>query len=71
MDKQRTDELIRKLVENRLTKSEFEEFISKMGDQDKAVFFESSLKDHFEETLKLFQEKASIQKVEPNKIKGG
>ena len=71
MDKQRTDELIRKLVDNQLTKSELEEIISGVKDQDLAVFFECSLKDHFEKTLKRFQEKASIPIVEPNKIKGG
>jgi hypothetical protein len=71
MEKQRTDKLIRKLVENRLTRREFEEIISGIEDPDMAKLFESSLKDHFEENLERFHKKMPIQKGEPNNMDGG
>ncbi len=71
MDKQTTDELIRKLVENRLTKTEFDEIISGIVDKDKSVFFEFTLRDHFEENLRRFQNEESVPKVDSKKVKGG
>lgn len=54
MDKQRSDELIQKLVENRLTRSEFDEIISGINDGETVVFLESSLREHYEAILYRF-----------------
>ncbi|WP_157971899.1 hypothetical protein [Pleomorphovibrio marinus] len=51
MEKKKSDDLIRKLVENRLTRREFEEIISGIMHGEIAPFLESSLRDHFDEAL--------------------
>jgi hypothetical protein len=51
MKKTKADVLIRKLVTNQISRKEFDEFLGDLEDEQMVIYFEMSLKDHFDSIL--------------------
>ncbi|MEX2513926.1 MAG: hypothetical protein WD398_13555 [Cyclobacteriaceae bacterium] len=63
MKKNKSDALIQRLVQNKITKEEWEELLQGLEDEETAIYLEASMKAHFDEIMTQYQE----QNNSPNK----
>jgi hypothetical protein len=52
MKKLKADALIRKLVTNKISREEFDEFLGGLEDEQMIIYLEMSLRNHFDSILK-------------------
>ncbi|MEX0882660.1 MAG: hypothetical protein WDZ72_04235 [Cyclobacteriaceae bacterium] len=63
MKKNKSDALIQRLVQNKITKAEWEELLQGLEDEETAIYLEASMKAHFDKIMSQYQEKNNF----PNK----
>lgn len=67
MKKDKSDALIQKLIQNKISKKEFNELLDGLNDEQSAINLEASLKSHFIEIINNYKKEIeSNKKSDPN-----
>lgn len=67
MKKDKSDALIQKLIQNKISKKEFNELLDGLNDEQSAMSLEASLKSHFIDIINNYKKENELnKKSDPN-----
>lgn len=71
MKKKKSDALIQRLINNQISRLEFEVLLSGVEDQEMAIYLEESMKAHFDKIMKEHEEQSAKKERLRGKIQNG
>jgi hypothetical protein len=61
MKKKKSDILLQKLIENKISRLEFEELLGGLEDTEMAIYLEASMKAYFDRVMEEYQKGSDIE----------
>ena len=68
MKKDKSDVLIQKLIQNKISKKEFDELLDGLNDEQSAISLEASLKSYFNEIIDNYKKESELNKKSDPKV---
>ena len=71
MKKKKSDALVQRLIENQISRLEFEELLKGLEDQEMTIYLEESMRAHFDKIMKEHEDQSAKKETYKGKIQNG